>query len=250
MSQVSSGAGEPVEGSRPTRPGQQAGERAQGPAALFRAIKAGDTGQVRRLLDEHPDWVAESELNGETPLMMATYYHADEIVQMLLERGAPVSLFEAAAIGDVRRVRQMLDDQPELVLSFSHDGWTPLHLAAHFGHPAVVDLLIGRRADVNARSRNALANTPLHAALAGGHLNTARRLLEHGTDANAVEAGGFTPLHQAADLGDAEMVGLLLAHGARTDVRTDEQLTPQDLARAKGHTALSEQLGRQAHGPA
>lgn len=225
-------------------------EPAEGTGALLAAIKAGDAERVRRLLDGHPDLVAGSGQNGDTPLLLATYYHADEIIRMLVQRGAPVSLFEAAAIGDVQRARQMLDDQPELVASFSHDGWTPLHLAAHFGQLAIVDLLLARGAEVDARSHNALANTPLHAALAGEHRATARRLVEHRADVNAIEEGGYTPLHQAADLGDVEMVRLLLERGARIDVKTEDDRTPQDLARAKGHVAVAEKLGFQADGSA
>lgn len=232
----------------PAHTDDRAREPSTGQAALLAAIKTGDVAGVGRLLDEHPDLVAVPGQDGDTPLLLAAYYRADEIVQMLVERGAPVSVFEAAAIGDVQRVRRMLDDQPELASSFSHDGWTPLHLASHFGRLAVVELLLARRAEVNARSKNALANTPLHAALAGGHGRTARRLVEEGADVNAVEAGGYTPLHQAADLGDTEMVRLLLDNGAHVDARTDGGDTPRDLAWAKGHAAVAEQLEQQAGG--
>lgn len=243
-------------GSPPASPGGQAREPAEDQhaepvdqaTALLAAIKAGETEHVRRLLDGHPDLVAGSGQNGDTPLLLATYYHADEIVQLLLERGAPVSLFEAAAVGDIQRARQIVDDQPELLFTFSHDGWTPLHLAAHFGQLDVVDLLLARGAEVDARSRNALANTPLHAALAGKRRATARRLVERGADVNAIEAGGYTPLHQAADLGDSEMAQFLLQHGARTDVQTDDQKTPEDLARVKEHAGLAELHSRPKSG--
>jgi ankyrin repeat protein len=212
-------------------------------SALLAAIKSGDAGRVRTLLDSHPDLVASPGHDGDTPLLLATYYHADKIVRILLERGAPVSLFEAASIGDVQRVRQLLDDQPELIASFSHDGWSPLHLAAHFGHLTVVDLLLARGAEVDARSKNALTNTSLHAALAGGHRATAQRLVEHQADVNAVEAGGYTPLHQAAELGDAEMVRLLLDRGALAAAKADDGRTARDLALVKGHSQLAEELG-------
>lgn len=228
--------------------GETRREPAEAMAALLAAIKASDVERVQTLLQAHPELVEGSDQNGDTPLMLATYYHADEIARLLLEHGAPISLFEAAAIGDVQRARQMLDDQPELGASISHDGWTPLHLAAHFGQLAIVDLLLSHGADVDARSANGLGNTPLHAALAGGHRATAERLVERRADVNAVEEGGYTPLHQAADLGDVELVRMLLARGARIEAKTDEDQTPQDLARAKGHTAVAEQLSRQADG--
>jgi ankyrin repeat protein len=238
------------EASRVAGPGRQPGELADRQAALEVAIKAGDVERVRTLLDGNPELTAGSGQNGNTPLLLATYYHANEIVQMLVERGAPVSVFEAAAIGDARRVRQMLDDQPELILSFSHDGWTLLHLAAHFGQLAVAELLLARGAEVDVRSTNALANTPLHAALAGGHPAMARRLVDQGANVKAVDAGGYAPLHLASDQGDAEMVGLLLERGAHINARAEDGRSPQDLARAKGHAAVADQLDRQMSGSA
>ena len=87
---------------------QEAGqpELAEDMAALLAAVKAGDADGVRTLLQAHPELVEGCDQNGDTPLLVATYYHADEIVRLLLERGAPISLFEAAAIGDVQRARQ------------------------------------------------------------------------------------------------------------------------------------------------
>jgi ankyrin repeat protein len=66
---------------------------------------------------------------------------------------------------------------------------------------------------------------------------------------NAVETGGYTPLHQAVDQGDAEMVLLLLEMGARPDVRSDAGDTPLDLAWAKGHAAVVELLSRDGRVP-
>ena len=221
-------------------------ELVEGMAAILAGIKAGDADQVRRLLDEQPDLVGGLGENGDTPLLVATYYRAEDLIRLLLERGAPVSVFEAASLGDAQRVRQILDDQPELLAAYSHDGWTSLHLAAHFGQLQVVDLLLARGAEVDARSTNDLANTALHAALAGGSWATARRLVEQGADVNAVETGGYMPLHQAADLGDAEMARFLVERGALTDVQTDDQQTPEDVARAKDHIELAEWLSRPA----
>ena len=61
--------------------------------------------------------------------------------------------------------------------AFSDDGWTPLHLAAFFGHPKIAELLLAHAADVAARSRNANGNTPLHAALAANQKMVAGLLM-------------------------------------------------------------------------
>src|SRR5439155_1580282 len=80
---------------------------------------------------------------------------------LLRSRGAQLDVFEAAAAGDVDRVRALLDTDPSLRDAHARDGWTPLHLAGHFRQTATIELLLARGADVNAVSRNADANAPL-----------------------------------------------------------------------------------------
>ena len=101
--------------------------------------------------------------------------------------------------------------------------------------PAVA-LLLALGADPRARSRNALANTPLHAGLAGrAGLEIADALLAAGAEVNAAAGGGFTPLHLAASRGELTLVTRLLLRGAETSARTAEGRTPVDLARTGGH---------------
>ena len=55
----------------------------------------------------------------------------------------------------------------------SAGGWTALHLAAHYGQPEVVRLLLAAGADVDALAENGEANTPLMAAVAGNRVDIA-----------------------------------------------------------------------------
>ena len=106
----------------------------------------------------------------------------------------------------------------------SGDGWTPLHLAAFFGHAKIVEMLLARDADVSARSHNPNGNTPLHAALAGNHKLVAGLLIGAGADVNGADAQGWRPLHLAA------------ANG--------EGLTPLSLATEKNHREAAALLRR------
>ena len=63
-------------------------------------------------------------------------------------------------------------------------------------------------------------------------------LLDHGAEVNATQAGGYTPLHQAAAAGLTEMAQLLLKAGANPAARCDQGKTPADYARERGHEAV------------
>jgi ankyrin repeat protein len=143
-------------------------------------------------------------------------YRGDEVLLAELLAATPrLSVFEAAAVGDAPRLRELLRTDPSAVHGFAPDGWTPLHLAAFFGRGDAVDVLLAAGADVRAVSRNHEGNMPLHAALAGrgvGRISTA--LLARGADVRATDAGGHTALHHAAFRDDAGLVNTLLAHGA------------------------------------
>lgn len=125
----------------------------------------------------------------------------------------------------------------------SGDGFTPLMLAAFFGHAEIVGDLLAHGADVRAVSRNPMRLQALHSAAAGRHLPVVRALVERGADVNACQQQGFTALHAAADNGDVEMVRLLLQHGAQANARTEAGQTPLDLALTKGHTEAADLLG-------
>jgi len=148
--------------------------------------------------------------------------------------------FQAAVSGDYYAVEALLSSNPALIHATDSDGWTALHLAAHYGHREIAALLIAHGADVNARSRNSLAHAPIHAAAAGHNPSPIiRLLLARGADVNAAQYGGFTALHAAAQNGDAALVAMLLDHGADPNRRADDGRTPLALALAGGHAGLA-----------
>jgi ankyrin repeat protein len=63
---------------------------------------------------------------------------------------------------------------------------------------------------------------------------------------NVVQQRGFTPLHEAALRGHAELVRLLLAHGADPAARNEDERTPADLARERGLAAIASLLAGDA----
>lgn len=149
--------------------------------------------------------------------------------------------FHAAEAGDYYLMEGILNSYPQFVHEYREDGWTALHLAAHYGQEAIVRMLLAYGADPNARSKNDLANTPIHAAAAGGSksLDALRTLLAHGADVNATQHGGYTALHAAAQNGDRAMVDLLLARGADPSIKSADGRDAASFARKKGHEEIA-----------
>ena len=213
-------------------------------SAFFEAIKKGDRAAVERELQADPS-LAGTEEDGTSAVLCATYYGKHDIAALLAERKGELTVFEAAAVGDLPQVRAHVERDPALVNAYASDGFFPLGLAAFFRRPEVVDYLIGKGADVSAVAKNPMQVTALHSAVAdGGHAGIARALVAAGADVNAKQRHGWTPLHGAAHSGDRELVKLLLARGADPSVRHQEGKTALDLAREQGHTAVVAALER------
>jgi uncharacterized protein len=205
---------------------------------FMQAAKDGDVEALKRLAAEDPSVLGSTWNSGETPLMAALYRKHDAAAEWLVASGVQLDIFAAAALGRVDLLDPLVGPGSPAVNTYSYDGWTPVHLAAFFGRPLAVERLKTAGADLNAVSRNALRNTPLHAAVAGGHVEVSLLLIDSGADVNAVDAGGHTPLHLAAEAGYVPVAQALLARGAGAHVVDAEDRTPLSRAAVKGHTEI------------
>jgi ankyrin repeat protein len=165
-----------------------------------------------------------------------------DVVNALLELGAPVDIFEASVLGKVDRIQEILKASPARVSEHAPDGFTPVALAAFFGQPAAVKALIAAGADVNAAAKNALKVAALHAAVAGGKLEIVKAILEAGGNPNAPQQEGFRPIHEAGTKANRALAELLLAHGADPSLPNDAGATAIGLAREKGYGEFADWL--------
>jgi ankyrin repeat protein len=208
---------------------------------FLQAARNGQTDRLQHLAVEDSSLVGAHAASGETPLMAALYAKQTAAVEWLVASGAPLDIFAAAALGRLDRLETLLPSSPSGgagVNSYSYDGWTPLHLAAFFGQRAAAERLLTAGASLNAVSTNALRNTPLHAAVAGGHVDVALLLIDAAADVNAVDAGGHTPFHIAAEAGYLPVAKALLARNADAHIVDAEDRTPLSRAVSKGHTEI------------
>lgn len=213
-------------------------------AAFIDAIKAGEFDRVKAMVTADPALIDARSRTGDSAILTAVYHRQKEIVNLLVSRGATMTLFEACAAGEFERVERLVDADGLAIVAFSSDGWTPLHLASFFGHPKIVELLLARGADVVARSQNPNRNTPLHAALAGNHKFVAGLLLGAGADVNAVDAAGWRPLHIAAANNNLDAMKTLIEQGAEVTAANNDGKTPLTLAQEKNQREASALLRR------
>lgn len=197
---------------------------------MIDAVKAGDASSVVALLASDARLAEARAANGDSAVLLACYHGHADIIALLLAAEPALSIHEAAALGQDKRVTMLLRDRPSLANDVAHDGWTPLHLASFFGHAAAAEALMASGADVHAWSRNDQRNQPLHAAVAGNHHALASLLIIAGADVNARAAHGFTPIHSSAQNGNDEVTRALLDAGADPGVAADDGRTPLALA--------------------
>jgi ankyrin repeat protein len=217
---------------------------------FLKLIQTGATAEIAAAVEANPALAQARDPQGVSALQWSVYAGQpmvrDYLLAQLAMHGEPLDIFEAATVGDSLRLEDLLAADPGAAHSFSGDGWTPLHLAAGFGTPQSVDVLLQHGAQVDAVSKNPQRNQPLHAALAlGRDPEVVRLLLAHGANPNAVQVGGFTALFSAASAGRRDLVELLMESGAHALHRSDLDKTAADFARERGHAELADWLERQ-----
>ncbi len=160
-------------------------------------------------------------------------------------------LINAARSGDVDTLTALLGKYPEkLNLRAPPYEWTLLHLAAHNGHLAAVDLLLRRGLDVNTREKG--DNTyAMHWAAAAGHLDVVRRLADAGGDVvgrgddHELEVIGWAACRD--DAAHRAVADFLISRGARHHIFSAMALNLADEVRrivADAPSALNRRMSR------
>lgn len=110
----------------------------------------------------------------------------------------------------------------------THDGRTPLMLAAGDGFDDVVAWLLGHGAKLRPRDRG--GRTALHHAIRSGEAAVVGRVLDAGAEVDARTERSITPLMQSVLRGDGEVLEALIAHGAALELQDKSGATALSLA--------------------
>jgi ankyrin repeat protein len=215
--------------------------------AFFEAVRSGDLAQVRSLLDADPSLASARNESGASPLLLSIYTGQPGVRDLLLASGAVMNLAEAAAAGDLDRVKHFVDSNPSLAKSFSPDGFPVFALACFFGQFETSRYLAEKGADIHATASNGTGYNALTAAVTAGHTEIVGWLLERGLDPNYRYGPGYTPLLTAAANGRLDILKLLLAHGADPHATANDGKSAVALATERSHEEVADFLrGRTA----
>src|SRR3954453_24033112 len=184
---------------------------------LVATITSGDPDALASLANARDE-------QGVSALLLSLYHRRPEATDALLAAGAEVGPLEAAALGDVERLRGA-----DLSVR-GGDGFTPLHLAAFFGGADAVRAILATGFSAHGDKENRFGVHPIHSASAVGDHASVRALLEARANPNVHQQGGYTPLHTAAHNGDVELARLLLEFGADPSLADESGQTPLDMA--------------------
>jgi hypothetical protein len=214
---------------------------------FLKLIQRGATAEIADAVAADPSLLTWRDAQGVSALLWSIYTGQplvrDFLLVELAQAAVALDIFEAAATGDLPSIGKALSADPSSIHAVSGDGWTALHLAAAFGTPEAVRLLLENGARVDAISTNPQSNQPLHAALAlGRNPETVLLLLQVGADPNARQTAGYTAIFSAAAANRRDLVEILITHGADPAVKNDFGQTAASFARERGHTELADWL--------
>jgi ankyrin repeat protein len=205
-----------------------------GSTPLQWAVFKGDVAEAKRLLRAGAD-VALANNYGATPMSLAAEVGNAEMLKVLLEVGANVespnadgqtALLAVARTGNVEAAKLLLDRGAKVDAKEKWGGQTPLMWASARRHPAMMQLLISKGADVNAASID----------------RDYQRHIQAEGRPKSLDSGGLTPLLYAARENCLACVDVLVKNKVDIDQPDPDGVTPLLVAIMNANWDLARQL--------
>ncbi len=201
-------------------------ERGANPYAPIRPDRTGSGQTPRSCMEKNWSQYGQTAFNTAAKIAvprMTAEKQEQQLQQAIREKNYP-------------RVEQFLKARKNSIDAVDDVGETLLHTAVQCSTPAIVELLLTKGANANAR--NLLEQTPLHLA-ATSQKSAANEnidvLMRHGADVEARDVNGQTPLCHVVIREDLEIALVLLRHGANPDADAFIEASSADKLTARAY---------------
>lgn len=173
-----------------------------------------DLPKVQEMLAEQPALLNESAEWLETAVQAASHVNRPDIINFLLDQGAPMDICTAAVLGLEDDVAALLLEFPDLIEATGAHNLPVVYYPAIAGYTQILSLLVTAGADVSAGDES---NTALHGAVAFDQAEAVRWLLSNDANPYARDYEGRLPIDLANEKGNADIIALLEPFTAEED---------------------------------
>lgn len=205
---------------------------------VFKAIDVADVDALRDILNIDPSLASCRSDDGMSAILFSLYINKPEIAEVLMSFEPELDIFDLSALGGAGQISALIATDPKIIHEFSGIGFTALHIASYFGHADIVRLLLENGGDVDKLSMDGSNLTALQSAVSNLRVDVVQELLKFDPDLDVKMLGGFTPLMAAAALGSEEIVELLIANDADTNIVSDDGRSAKVFAEHAGNDNL------------
>ncbi|MFC1765376.1 ankyrin repeat domain-containing protein, partial [Planctomycetota bacterium] len=175
----------------------------------------------------HPDYPKPPSVWPSDPRFSANYRYKTPVYDVSLiytltdSDAPPISLGEAAAIGNANLAKSLIAEGADINNVETDDFVTPLHRAVENGNEEVVRLLLSEGANVHAIAAfEGRELTPFHIAVEKGYKGIIELLISKGADINAKDGQGRTPIDIAMRNARMDIASVLIDNGAEASLLT------------------------------
>ncbi|XP_033631150.1 transient receptor potential cation channel subfamily A member 1-like [Asterias rubens] len=220
----------------------------EGNSLLHAAAKNGHAKLVEFLLRNGAS-VDVQKNSGQTPLHLAAVMGFVDMAAMMIEYEATIEyqddelmtpLHKASMFNRLPMVKLLLENGAK-INAVGKDGFTPLLLACWKGHADVVRELVAQKADITIKDHQ--LKTCLHWCVEMGHCELVDIIIESETGSELMEHQDkldHSPMHYSAEIGNKQLMEMLISKGAKGGTRNVDEKTPLHIAAQFGHLSCVE----------